>query len=196
MEFYKKDGIINGTGYVKPKIEKKHHKLGDGQFRGEALMPDGHGWIDYMPELEIQNKFFETMHCTVFNTIRPLVALAKKKYGEDWDKSERYSGVLGKLGTNGGSAHVVAEGIRTKGVIDQELLPWTPDLNSFWKYSQPRPMTEEYLKEGRKWIRRYAFGHEWAISWGRSMFANMINHIEGIFHFSTKQDVLLIVLLV
>jgi hypothetical protein len=167
MKFYTKDGILPNQGFVKPKIDRTQYVKGDGRLGvGELLMPGGHGWVDYIPELERQNEFFETMHCTVFNTLNPIESLAKIKYGEVWDKSERYNGVLGGLTPNGGSPHYVAESIRKFGVIEQASLPWTPDLNSFWKYSAPRPMSLNHINEGKQWLRQYSFGHDWVIASG------------------------------
>lgn len=191
MEYYKKPGLLPNQGFIKPKIEKEHFKRGDGKLgKGEILMPGGHGWGDYLPKLERQNEFFETMHCTVFNTLNPIEALAKRKFGEDWNKSERYNGVLAGISTQGGSPHEVAESIRKFGVIEQSSLPWTPDLNTFWKFSSPRPMTADKIEEGKQWLRQYVFGHEWVVTYGKSKLATSIYRLGEFFNFVSTPEAL------
>ena len=180
MEFYNKTGILKDLGYVKPKVESDNYRKGDGNLGAieEILMPNGHGWLPYLPQLERQNEHFETMHCTVYNTLNPIEALAKIKYNEDWDKSERYNGVLAGLTPSGGSPHNVAESIRKFGVIEQSSLPWTSNLNSFWEYSSPRPMTQNYLDEGAKWLRDYEFRHDWVITAGKSVITQSVQQLK------------------
>jgi hypothetical protein len=167
MKFYTKDGLLPNQGFVKPVIDRTQYKKGDGRLgAGEILMPGGHGWVDFLPQLERQNEFFETMHCGIFNTLNPIEAIAKKKWNEDWDKSERYTGVVGGCTPNGSSPHNIAESIRKFGIIKQESLPWTSNLNSFYEYSSPRPMQLKYINEGKEWLRKYSFGHDWVIASG------------------------------
>ena len=189
MPFLTEGEILKNQGFIKPKVTKDQYQRGQ-LGRGEVLMPGSHGWEAYLPQLERQNQYFETMHCTVYNTLNPIEALAKKKFGEDWDKSERYTGVLGGLSPQGGSPHSVAEAIRKFGTIQQSSLPWTPDLNTFREYSSHRPMTQDKLDEGRAWLRNYTFGHEWIVSYGRSKLATAIYQLGESFNLVSTPEAL------
>jgi hypothetical protein len=168
MEYREDNLILENTGFKEPKRvifgKKKDYLKGDGHLGGEELRPDGQ-WSDDIDdlELEVQNKYFETMHCWIWNTIRAICLLAWIKFGEKWDKSERYNGVLGGATPNGGSPHEGCESIRKFGLIPQEELPWTPDLNTFWEFSSPRPMLQKYINIGKEWLRRFSFKHDWVV---------------------------------
>jgi hypothetical protein len=193
MEFYTKPGLLKNQGFIKPTVTKEDFKRGDNKLGGELLMPGGHGWLPYLPQLEAQNQFFETMHCGIFNTLNPIEAIAKIKWDLDWDKSERYSGVMGGVTPQGSSPHNVAESIRKFGVIDQTTLPWTSNLNSFYEYSAPRPanrMLDLYGEEGRRWLRSYTFGHEWVVSYGKSKLSTVAYQVGEMFNFVSTPEAL------
>lgn len=190
MEFLNKSVKVE-SGFIKDKIEREHHKKGDGMFAGEILQPSGQ-WTDYLPAVEPQNKYFETYCCTVFNTIKPVCILAKRKFGEDWDKAERFNSVLANIiSGHGGSPHTASETIRKNGVIEQSSLPWTEDLYNFWRYARPNPMTEPYLTEGNQWLRSYTFGHDWVYSLGSSRLKQWFASVGYKLGFKTIQEAMM-----
>lgn len=168
-KFIEQGEIISNDGFQEPKLvwfgKKKHWTKKNNQLGAdEVIRPDGN-WSDLVDdlELEVQNKYFETMHCWIWNTIKAIVLIIYAKWGDKEDYSERYNGVLGGATPNGGSPHEGCESIRKFGLIPQEELPWTPDLNSFWKFSSPRPMLQKYLDIGKEWLRQYTFKHDWVV---------------------------------
>jgi hypothetical protein len=168
MKFKTDNIILENTGFVEPKRvifgKKRDYLVSDGNLGGEELRPDGQ-WADDIDDLELepQNQYFETMHCWAWNTIKGITLLEYVKYGTKSNYSERYVGVNGGATPNGGNPHAGCEAIRTKGLIPQETLPWTPNLNTFWEFSSPRPMREEYLNIGKEWLRQYQFKHDWVV---------------------------------
>jgi len=168
MIFQTDNFILNNTGFKEPKRvifgRKRDYLRGDGHILGGKLRPDGQ-WIDDISQLalEVQNKYCETMHCWIWNTIKAVCLLIWVKYQKKVDYSERFSGVMGGATVDGGSPHNGCETIRKDGLINQEELPWTSDLNSFWKFSAPRPMLQKYIDLGKKWLREYSFYHDWVV---------------------------------
>lgn len=168
MEYQEDNILLNNTGFKEPKRvlfgKKKDYLSGDGNLCGEDIKLDGQ-WVDDIDdlELEVQNQYFETMHCWIWNTIKAVCLLAWVKYKEKWNKSERYNGVLGGATPNGGSPHEGCESVRNYGLIPQEELPWTPNLNTFWEFSSPRPMAQKYINIGKEWLRKYSFKHDWVV---------------------------------
>jgi hypothetical protein len=180
-----------GYGFVNPKKDKKAFLYGDGNLSFEAINPSG-DWSDFVPPLEIQNKYFETYHCTVFSTIKAILTLIYFKYYKNTDKeifftendkSERFTGVIAGLSTQGGSPKLVADAIRKTGLLPQNKLPWTSDLNSFFKYSAPRPVSEMlrlYGQEASNWLKKYSFGYEYLkVNYGWKIW-RMIKGVLGI----------------
>lgn len=189
--FYTKSGIIKNTGFVKPKITKEDFRRGDGKLGAEVINPTGQ-WDESLPVLEPQNLYFETFCCTVWNTIKCLCILAKRKFGEIWDKAERYNSVLAGIQEGyGGSPHNAAESIRKLGVVEQSSLPWTSDMNTFKEFASPKPMTQEYLDEGRRWLRSFTFGHEWVYALGSSRVKSFFYYLGYKLGFKTLQEAMM-----
>lgn len=143
------------------KKDKRDYQFGDGRLMAEVLQENGQ-WDEYIPDYEAQsNQYFDTMHCWVFGTLNCLETLLRRKYGVKDNYSERYIGVLGGATTSGGMPRNASEAIRTKGNIKQESLPFSDNIKTFWQYSSPRPMTQNYLNEGKLWLNEYTYGYDY-----------------------------------
>jgi intein/homing endonuclease len=121
--------------------------------------------VVYNLEVEDDNSYIANSicvhNCWIWNTLKALCVLMFVKYGTKEDFSERFNGVLGGATTNGGSPQAGCESVRKDGVINQSVLPWTEDLNTFWKFSSPRPMTKALIDLGHQWLLNYDFSHDW-----------------------------------
>ena len=171
IQFDEEQNILDNTGFIKPKIihfgKKRHWRITDGQFFSAVIRQDGQ-WSDIMPELplEPQNQYFETYHCWIWNTLKAVEVMVKTLFNKDEDYSQRFNGVIGGATSNGGNPHNGCESIRNYGTCPRSILPWTPDLDTFYKFSAPRPasaMIMQYGQYGRQWLRQYVFTHDWVI---------------------------------
>lgn len=156
-------------GYTPSEInEDEHYMLGDGWLKAEILMPEGHGWGDYLPVSEIQNRNgLETFNCTSYGTLHALATLGKKKFGAQFQNnlSERYSGVMTGTTPNGNDPHRVIELIRTFcGVVPEVFLPFDDTIQSWSEYYRPNPMSYYLFQVGRHWLKKYKIGHDWVFS--------------------------------
>ncbi len=152
-------------GFIKPEVTKDDYVMGDGRlgarYGEEVLCADGQ-WEAFLPTFEKQNQHgFESMSCWVYGTLNCLETLEKRKYGKENNYAERYIVVLGYGSPQGGSPQNAAEAIRKYGVIPQDKLDWTPDINQWWEWAKPNPMTKEYLDIGAKWLTGNTYAHDW-----------------------------------
>ena len=123
-------------------------------------------WSTVVGEIQ-KNRYFDTFGCTVFNTENVIQILRKHKYGSFEEYTERYNGVLSNIIIGfGGSPHDSAESYRKYGALPFDKLPFNDTIKSAYQYYQPKPMTKELINEGKKWLDKWEFGHEWF--WGHS----------------------------
>lgn len=114
-------------------------------------------WDLFLPTYEPQfNENFDSDGCTVWGTQNAIETLVKKLTDQDANYSERFTYILVPVRPPGADPHVVAECIRNKKLINQELLPMTDSFEDFLK---PDPMTQTLLDEAKKWP--FEFGHEY-----------------------------------
>lgn len=170
---------------LNPIVPGDHYVLGgySGITDRSILMPKGHGWGAYKPASELQNRYgLETMNCTVFGTHNALETLAKFHGFVDFpnDCSERYNGVMCATTPWGNDPHDVIETIRTvSGVIPEQLLPWTDDIDTWDEYYHPRPMDSTLKGIGQSILKRFKISHEWLFNGSDSDKASkLINGLE------------------
>lgn len=75
--------------------------------------------------------------------------------------SDRFVGLISGTYPPGNDPHKVAESIRSKGLVEEFELPFSPLLQTVDDYYQPAPPTDRLLKKGEEWKRKYNFLHEW-----------------------------------
>lgn len=152
-------------GYQPDKKDKRDFKFGDGQLAGrlggdEIINPTG-DYGDYLPIFEPQSKNFDTMNCWVFGTLNSLETLHKFQYGEEKNWSDREVNIGAGGTTNGGQPRNAIEFAKNKGLIPEEMLPFSDDLKNWWQYHSPDPLTQNYLNEGIRWLKNYSVGYEY-----------------------------------
>lgn len=160
---------IKNHGFIEDEITPDQYVLGGyTKIVGVKQMPGGHGWGKYLPLDEMQKKNgVETMNCSNYGTYNALEILMFKTFGVRFDFSERYSGVLTGTTSTGNSPHKVIELIRNDiGAIDEVLLPFGPDIDTWEKYYSPNPMDPAFLKKGVEFLKKYKIKHDWVFIGG------------------------------
>lgn len=158
QKFTFKEPIIDSTQYILGSV---------GNLPVNELVPSGN-WKDYLPDPEVQQKRgIETYDCTGFNTLNAIETLIFRQYGIRVNYSDRWVGIIAgtSVEKGGNDPHVVAEAIRKYGLIPEEMLPFSDDLQSAEEYYSFKGMTKEQIEacyeEGRKWLREWRLGHDW-----------------------------------
>lgn len=139
--------------------------LGDGCLPAGILFPDGHGWADFLPTGERQNKNgFETNNCTNYSLLNNIEAIGKKKYGSEFQNnlSERERGVRSGTTATGNNYQNVCECLRLQGVIPEAFLPFDDSIDTWEEYYSPRIIPFNLWKVSESWKKKYKYGHDWA----------------------------------
>ena len=147
-------------GFLPPEVKQEDYRFGGvTKLKGEVLT-DGH-WRMYLPKSELQARNFDTNGCTSFGTLNCLEILWKRLQGNERNFSERFSAVLSENTREGNDPNKVAEAARKKGLLDDDKLPFSLDIDSWEKWASPNPMTQDLLDEAHKFIDLNDIGHEW-----------------------------------
>ena len=145
-------------GFVAPKeIKLEEWRFGSGNIKGEVLQPDGN-WSAYLPKEEFQAIDYETAGCTVYGGLNQREILHKRLFGVEPNYAERFNYILGGVTLAGNDPHKTYESIRKDGVIIEELLPRP---KTYAEYNSPRPMSSNFIKEGKKSLEQYEYKHDW-----------------------------------
>tara|TARA_R110000868_G_scaffold75379_4_gene217565 strand:+ start:157 stop:987 length:831 start_codon:yes stop_codon:yes gene_type:complete len=150
-------------GFIKPTIEAKQYVLGNVNVPFKVLKEDG-DWRDNMrPVKEIQfNDKFDTYNCTSYNTLNQIEQYMYVAFKETVNYSDRWLGIIAGTKPPGNDPHIVYEAIRKYGLIPEDMLPYSDDLTSVDEYySFKGADMEACYAEGRKWLEKYDFMHEW-----------------------------------
>lgn len=160
-----KEKIKQNHGFLRDEITEEDYIFGGFNLPLKVLQPDGQ-WDLFLPKKELQTRNgFESMNCSCYGTLNALETLYKRLYGREINKSERYIGVMAETTPQGNSPQKVIETIRKQaGLIDESLLPFSNDIDTWDKYYYPNPMTNYYIRKGKKWLEQYKIKHEWVFS--------------------------------
>jgi len=154
--------MIRDYGFVEPVIKKDHWVLGGlGSIPKVKLKPK-EGWPSLNILKERQNLKFETWNCTGFNTLQPIERMEYAITGKEVNYSDRWLGIVAGTKFPGNDPHKVAEAVRKYGLIPEEMLPWSDDLQNVDEYYSFKGANEaECRAEGKKWLETHTFLHEW-----------------------------------
>ncbi len=162
-------------GFIEPKIDNTHYFLGAGMVPQVVLQPNS-DWSDSLPETERQNKGFETYGCTSFNTLNAIEMLMFKKFGVRVNYSDRWVGIIAGTKAPGNDPHTVCEAIRKNGLIPEDMLPYSDDLQNVEEYYSFKGANEiECRRAGREWLRQYDFKHEWVFDKNQPFNEKLLN---------------------
>ena len=144
-------------GFLPSLIDATHYW---GKLPKVVLLLDGK-WNEFTPKFEPQLKKFETYNCTGFNTLNALEILFQAR-GLSFNFSDRWLGIIAGTKPPGNDPHKICEAIREHGLIPEEMLPFSEDLNSIEEYYSFKGANEaECRKVGQQWKKDWDFKHEW-----------------------------------
>ena len=80
---------------------------------------------------------------------------------QEFNYSERFIGIVADTDPYAGNdPNIVAQSVRSYGLIPEEMLPFD-DFTNPVNYYTPKPPTKDLLQEGKKWLKKFTFQHEW-----------------------------------
>lgn len=148
------------NGYTEPFVSETDYVFGAGQVSDEILQENGQ-WIDYLPEGEIQAKQTETSNCTGFGTNNCLEIIARRKYGLKNNWSDRFLGIVAGTRPPGNDPGTVAEALRKKGDVPEDILPFIDNLSVEEYYSFKGGSEAQCKSVANEFLSEYVFKHEW-----------------------------------
>lgn len=133
---------------------------GDRQIATPKIIVPSGDWRPFLPAGEPQKKSFETNSCVSFATLNAIEAIEKRLYDESKNYSDRYLAVASKTSESGNTLSQVFETLRkVSGAIPEEKLPFNGQ--SWEEYMDPTKVNKKHWDEGRKWLKKYSFQHQW-----------------------------------
>ena len=150
--FYWSDGL-NFEETEKEEQRPDKHILGDANIQ-PVVLQENMDWSEFWPEDERQSGSIETMSCTLFNLFNPIEALAKRQFGEVWNKSEHFNAGMIKMTRNGYTLSGAIDSVRKKhGMVDESIYPNDIDNMTWAKWIR----TPEYetVQRGLYWLSKY-----------------------------------------
>lgn len=159
--------LIKDYGYVEAPVTEDQYFLGANLLPLVEIRPDGQ-WGEFLPVYEDQKRGrLETSNCAVYGTLNCLETLHRCQFGDEVNHSERYSGTVTGTKREGNDPHLVIEKTRKDfGLVSENLLPFSEEINSWERYYSPNPMSERYLQIGKQFLELFAIGHEWVFTDG------------------------------
>jgi len=154
-----KDGFLEPTEeQMRESSEAGYIFGGTGIGEREPVNESG-DWSAFLSPEEQQNKIIESNACTLFGTLECVEALAFARFGERWNKSERYVGAFSGMQRSGNDPHSVANAVHNFGLIDEELMPFyaASSFEELWDRNEAM----KHAVDSRKFLREYSFKHDW-----------------------------------
>ncbi len=149
-------------GYRPDEYSEKDYIFGSGQAPSPIILPSGN-WRTIQLITEFQNKGFETYGCVTFTILNALEKLAKVVFGEDWNKSERFTYIASGTdpANRGNSPRTVADSVRKQGTVNELDLPFDDSIDTLEKFNSPRPLTNSLLEKGKVFLDNYIFNYDY-----------------------------------
>lgn len=155
---------IKNYGFKPSYIEPDEYvqDLGATKLPKEVLVFDG-DWTPWSKHEEVQrNELFDTHNCTGYATAKQIRMYMLRKFGIDFNPSERWIGIISGTYPPGNSPHKVMEAIRKHGLIPEGMLPFNDSIKTVDEYysfkGSNKKTCEKYAKG---WKGKYDFRHEW-----------------------------------
>ncbi len=144
-------------------LEGEHYIMGDGKLTLPAIMPDGHGWKNFLPLPErIQNQNgVETEACTCFALIDALSPLFRQRFGQLADWSDRFLAIISGTDTKGNNPQSVADAFRNNGTVDYNQLPFDQSILNVTDFYLPNPLPANLIALAKFWLTKWEMGHAW-----------------------------------
>ena len=140
-----------------PKEEDYVHILGAAE---EVIQPDG-DWSAFLPDRETQIKKVETYNCTGFGTLNIIEVFMFRVFGIRFNGSDRALGIVSSTRPPGNSPGVVLDKVRHVGIISEEDLPFSENIDTVEKYYSPDPLPKKLLDKANDWVNHYLLTYRW-----------------------------------
>lgn len=152
---------LKNKGFIEPVIEADHYIAGTSSLPCVVIQPD-RNWTPYLVKNENQiGSFGDTFNCSAFGSLDALEVLMKKKFGVEYNWSDRALGLFAGTYPPGNDVHVVCETIRKHGLVEDAVLPFDSSCTTIDKYYSPKPVPRDLIDKASKFIEDFSYGHEW-----------------------------------
>ncbi len=147
--------------FIYPVVTEQDYVLGaERSAPFEVINPSG-DWRPYLPIPEVQRKDgFDSNSCTSFGTLNIIETLENFQRNLTPNYSERFSAIMGGQKRNGADPHNILEGIRSYGVLDEDILPFKSGM-PFEEYMSMGERSSSLIKEAKTWEESNVFKHEY-----------------------------------
>lgn len=132
----------------------------------EVLQEDSN-WLDYIGVHEQQNQprnNFDSLSCVSFSALNAIEVMLKRKYGEDYNFSDRFTAIMSGTTEQGNYFIEVAKSIVRDGVNPELAFPY-PDVgvtgDRWGKYHSKDNVTDELVEMGKVFLGLYKPMFEW-----------------------------------
>lgn len=143
-------------------IDPKRYTLGGIRSLPKFIIRPDRNWMFAVPGFEAQRKQFETSNCTAFAITEQVETYMKGAFNLDLNYSDRALGMFADTRPPGNDPHEVYEALRTKGLVPEWMLPFSDDLKNVGEYYSYKGGNETSIKEeGKNWLDKWDFGHEY-----------------------------------
>lgn len=146
-------------GFIQHAKDERDYMFGANKIDKVVLKADGQ-WTDVLPEDEYQaGNRFDSMSCTCFSLLNVIEMLAKVKFKENWNKSDRFTAKLSGVGPNGNSLVNVLKSVsKNNGLVDEIDWSWSRITFDWNSYFSPIPMSIQL--KGKEWLKHYQVYYE------------------------------------
>ncbi len=145
-------------GFKPSEFEANQYVHGDGRLGAGPLVPDGQ-WGAYLPIIENQKKGVEPAACVTFAILNCVEILIRQELGVERNFSDRFLAYASGTMPDGNDPHTVAETLRTKGDVNEEEWPYSPDIKTWAEFYQIPPQSL-YLA-AKLFNTEFNYGHSW-----------------------------------
>ena len=140
------------TNFIYPNIPETAYHFGSQQVAGNVLRESG-DWRDFLPPFELQRRNgIESASCFIQAQQHAIATLLEEQFDiKDSNFSERFNFILADGTSSGGDPLVGAQTFRDYGLIPDEMLPFSEDINSWGEFSSFGDDKEKCLVAGQQW---------------------------------------------
>jgi hypothetical protein len=148
-------------GYIPETIiTRDQYVLGGFSLIPKTILSPNGQWD--IPAFESQkNNFTDTWNCTAEGLTNQIEMYLLRLNNELFNFSDRALGIMAGTYPPGNSPQKVYETVRRNGLVDEKILPFSDDIDSPDKYYIPHPLPNSIKSQGKEWIGKYDFLHEW-----------------------------------
>ena len=140
--------------FIYPDLKPEDYIFGSGQVIGNILRSDG-DWRNYLPPAELQRRNgVESSACFIEAQQHAIATIIEEQFDmPDKNFSARFNLIFADATTRGGDPIKGAQTFRDKGLIPEEMLPFSTDIHEWMEFRSFKGANEQdCLNEGKKWL--------------------------------------------